>query len=358
MDNMNAWLHLCASNEKGAADSVAPSLLPPTCKAAKHFNRQFIQLIAAFGFTFSLSSESLAVDYPMQPVRVVVGFAAGSTADIFARLVGQSLSERLGQPVVVENKPGAGTNIATEAVVRAPADGYTLLLTTPSAAINATLYEKLNFNFIQDMAPVASIAQAPLVMEINPSVPPKTVPDFIAYAKANPGKFTMVSGGNGSASHVSGELFKMMARVNMVHVPYRGDAPALIDLLSGQAQVMFALMPSSINYIKADKLRPLAVTTMTRSDALPEIPALDEYVRGYEASPWAGIAVRKGTSAEIIKKLNKEINAALADSRIKVRFVELGAIVFAGSSADFEKFIADETNKWGKVVKFSGAKAD
>jgi tripartite-type tricarboxylate transporter receptor subunit TctC len=260
--------------------------------------------------------------------------------------------------LVIENRPGGGTNIGTEAVVRAPADGYTLLMVGPSNAINATLYDKLNFNFIRDIAPVAGVISAPNVMVVNPSVPAKTVPEFIAYAKANPGKINMPSGGIGTAQHVAGELFKMMTGVDMVHVPYRSGGPALTDLLGGQMQVMFPNTSSSVEYIRAGKLRALAVTTATRSEALPEIPTVAEFVPGYEASGWVGIGAPKNTPVEIIEKLNREINAGLADPKIKARLADIGTTPFAGSPADFGKFIAEETEKWGKVVKFSGAKVE
>jgi tripartite-type tricarboxylate transporter receptor subunit TctC len=272
-----------------------------------------------------------------------------------ARLIGQWLSERLGQPFFIDNRPGAGTNIGTEAVVRAPADGYTLLLVGSSNAINATLYDKLTFNFIRDIAPVASIRQ-PNVMLVNPSVPAKTVPEFIAYAKANPGKINMASAGNGSSSHVFGELFKMMAGVNIVHVPYRGGAPALTDLLAGQVQAIFVPVPASIEYVRAGKLRALAVTTTTRSDALPDIPTVGDFVRGYEASGFVGLGAPKNTPAEIIEKLNKEINAALADPKIKARLADLGGTMLPGSPAEFGKLVADETEKWGKVIRAANIK--
>ena len=259
---------------------------------------------------------------------------------------------------MIESRPGASTNIATEAVVRAPPDGYTLLLVAPANAINATLYEKLNFNFISDIAPVAGIIRFPNVMVVNPLVPAKTVPEFIAYAKANPGRLNMASSGNGSTIHVSGELFKMMTGVNMVHVPYRGGAPALTDMISGQVQVMFDNVPTSIEFIRAGKLRALAVTTATRSEVLPDLPTVADFVPGYEASAWYGVGVPKGTPDDIIDKLNKEINATLAEPKAKARLADLGASLLAGSSADFGKLVADETEKWGKVVKFSGAKPD
>jgi tripartite-type tricarboxylate transporter receptor subunit TctC len=264
----------------------------------------------------------------------------------------------LGQPFVVENRPGAGSNIAVETVVRAPADGYTLLLVAPANAINATLYEKLNYDFIRDMAPVAGLIRFPNVMEVNPSVPAKTVPEFIAYAKANPGKINYASSGNGSTIHMSAELFKMMAGVDMVHVPYRGGAPALTDMLAGQVQVMFDNLPTSIEHIRAGKLRPLAVTGATRSELLPDVPTVADFVPGYESSAWYGVGAPRNTPVEIVDRLNKEINTILAESKVKTRIAEMGATLVAGSPADFGKLVADETEKWGKVVRFSGAKAD
>ena len=296
--------------------------------------------------------------YPSRPVRIVVPFAAGGSTDIIARLIGQWLSERLGQQFVIENRPGAGSNIGTEVVVNAPPDGYTLLLVGASSAINATLYEKLNFNFLRDIAPVSGIISIPFIMAVNPSFPAKTVSEFIAYARANPGKVNMASGGNGTAGHLSGELFKMMAGINMVHVPYRGEAPALTDMLGGQVQAMFGTMPASIEYVRAGKLRPLAVTSARRSELLPDLPTVGDFVPGYETSAWQGVGAPKNTPAEIIDKLNKEINAGLADPKIKARVADMGGTVLAGSPADFGKLIADETEKWGKVVKFSGAKPD
>jgi len=278
--------------------------------------------------------------------------------DIIARVTGQWLSERLGQQFVIENRPGAATNIATEAVIRAPADGYTLLLANATNAINATLYERLNFDFIRDVVPIASIVETPFVMVVNPSFSAKTVPEFIEYAKANPGKLSMASAGSGSAPHVAGELFKMMADINMLHVPYRGDAPAITDLIGGQVQVYFATMGGSIEYIRGGKLRPLAVTTTTRSAALPDIPTMADFLPGYEATAWLGLVAPKNTPAEIAEKLNKEINTALADPRTKARFAELGLTVLPGSRADFEKLIANDTEKWAKVIKFAGAKPD
>jgi tripartite-type tricarboxylate transporter receptor subunit TctC len=291
-------------------------------------------------------------------VRILVGFAPGGGVDIMARLIGQWLSERLGQPFVIENRPVAGTNITTQVVVSAPPDGYTLLLVNAANAINATFYGNLNFNFLRDIAPVAGIMRVPSVMVVNPSVPAKTIPEFIAYAKANPGKINMASGGIGGPSHVSGELFNMMAGVSMVHVPYRGAGPALVDLLGGQVQVLFNSPPASIEYIKAGALRALAVTTATRAEALPDIPTVGEFVPGYEASQWYGVGVPKDTPTEIVDKLNKEINAGLADAKMNVRLADLGGTVLAGSPADFAKLIADETDKWGNVIRALNIKAD
>jgi tripartite-type tricarboxylate transporter receptor subunit TctC len=299
-----------------------------------------------------------ALDYPTRPVHVIVGYPAGGTTDILARLVGQYLSERLGQQFVIDNRSGAGNNIGTEVVVNAAPDGYTLLLVNPANAINATLYEKLPFNFIRDIVPVAGIIRVPNVMEVNPSVPAKTVAEFIAYAKANPGKVNMASSGNGTSIHVSGELFKMMSGVDMLHVPYRGSAPALTDLMGGQVQVLFDNMPSSIEYLKVGKLRPLAVTTATRSDALPGVPTVAETVPGYEASAWFGLGAPKGTPAEIVDKLNAAVNAGLADPKLKARLADLGGAMLVGPPAEFGKLIAEETEKWAKVVKFSGARPD
>ena len=305
-----------------------------------------------------MSRIACALDYPSRPVRFVVGFPAGAATDIVARLIAQSLSEQFGQQFIVDNRPGAGSNLAAEVVVRADPDGYTLLQVASPNAINATLYNNLNFNFIRDIAPVASIIRVPLVMEVNPSVPVKTIPEFIAYAKANPGKISYASAGIGSPQHVSAELFKMMTGINMVHVPYRGAAPALTDLIGGQVQVMIDTTPASMAHIRAGRLRPLAVTTTTRADVLPDIPTVGDFVPGYEATSWFGMGIPKNTPAEIIEKLNKEINAALVDPKIKARLVDLGGTVLPGSPADFGKLIADETEKWAKVVKFSGAKPD
>jgi len=320
--------------------------------------RNFLHLAAGAAALPAVSRIARAQAYPTRPVRIVVPFTPGGASDITARLMGQWLSERLGQQFVIDNRPGGGTNIGTEAVVRALADGYTLLMVGGYNAINATLYDKLNHNFIRDIAPVAGIIVVPNVMVVNPSVPAATVPEFIAYAKSKPGKTTMASAGTGTPSHVTGELFKMMAEVNLVHVPYRGGGPALTDLLSGQVQVMFATMPSSIEYIRAGKLRALAVATATRSEALPDVPTVGEFVPGYEASSWSGVGAPKATPAEIVDKLNKEVNAALDDPKMKARLADLGGVALQGSPADFGKLIADETEKWAKVIKFAGIKSE
>jgi tripartite-type tricarboxylate transporter receptor subunit TctC len=299
-----------------------------------------------------------AETYPTRTVRLIVGFAAGQAIDIVTRIIGQSLAERLGQQFIIENRPGAGGNIATEAVVHAPADGYTLLAIGSNNMINATLYEKLNYDFIRDIAPVASIYRVPQVMEVNPSFPAKTVPEFIAYAKVNPGKINFASAGSGSVAHVTGELFKMMAGVNMLHVPYRGAAPALTDLLGGQVHVMFDNVPSSIEHIRAGRLRPLAVTTTARLQGFPDIPTVGDFVPGFETSAWAGIGAPKNTPVKIIDKLNREINAVLADPKIKARFADLGGMVLALSPTEYGKRIAEETEKWAKVIKLSGAKPE
>ncbi len=319
--------------------------------------RKFLRLAASAAALPAIPHIARAQAYPSRPVRIVVTFPPGGAADIIARLMGQRLAERLGQPFVIENRPGAGSNVGTEAVVNSAPDGYTLLLAVTSSAINATFYEKLNFNFIRDIAPVAGLMRVPHVMEVNPSVPARTVPEFIAYAKANPGKINMASAGVGSGPHLFGELFKMMTGVDMVHVPYKGSAPAVIDLVAGPVQAMFDLMPSSIQQIKAGKLRALAVTTATRSDALPDVPVLSDFVPGYEASSWQGVGVPAKTPPDIIDRLNKEINAALADPAIKARLNAMGGTTLPGTPAEFGKLIADETEKWGKVVKFSGARA-
>jgi tripartite-type tricarboxylate transporter receptor subunit TctC len=320
--------------------------------------RLFLRLSAGVAALPALSRIASAQSYPTRPVRIVVGFAAGGVGDIIARLMGQWLSERLGQPFIIENRPGAGSNLATAAVVHASPDGYTLLQVNAVNAVNATLYDNLNFNFVRDIAPVASINRTPGVMEVNPSFPAKTVPEFIAYAKANPGKLNMATGGSGTASHMAGELFKMMAGVDLVPVPYRSSGPALTDLMGGQVQVMFDPVPSSIELIGAGKLRPLAVTTAMRLDVLPNVPTVGDFLPGYEASGWQGVGAPKNTPPEIVEKLNKEINTALADPRMKARLAELGGTVLPGSPADFGKLIADETEKWAKVVKFAGIKPE
>ena len=320
--------------------------------------RQFLQLAAGAAALPLAPLVAQAQAYPTKPVRIIVGFVPGGPSDILARLMGQWLSERLGQPFVVENRPGAAANIATEAVVRAPADGYTLLLVPDTAATNATLYDKLNFNFIRDIAPVAGIVRQPLVMLVNPSVPAKTVPEFIAYAKANPGKINMASPGVGTGPHMAGELFKMLTGVNMVHVPYRGGAPVLTELLAGQVQVAFIGPVASIGYIRAEKLRPLAVATATRSAALPDLPTIGDFVAGYEASSWFGIGAPVNTPREIVTKLNREINAALADPKLNAQLTDLAAVVLPGSPADFGKHIADETEKWAKVIRAANIKSE
>jgi len=320
--------------------------------------RQFLHLAVGAATLPALSRIARAQAYPTRPVRIVVPFTAGSLSDILARPIGQWLSERLGQPFIIENRPGAGGNIGTEAVVKAAPDGHTLLVIASSNAINATLYEKLNFNFIHDIAPVATIIRQPMVMLVNPSIPTKTVREFVAYAKTNPRKISMASAGNGTAPHVAGELFNMMAGVDMVHVPYRGGAPALTDLIGGQVQVMFATPIVSIEHIRAGKLRPLAVTSATRFGVLPDIPSVGEFLPGYEASVWVGLGAPKNTPTEIVDQLNKEINAGLADPKIKSGLADLGGGAFSSSPADFAKLIAEDTEKWAKVVKFSGAKSE
>jgi len=320
--------------------------------------RHFLHLAAGAAALPAASRLAWTQAYPSRPVRIVVGLTAGSASDIVARLVGQWLSERLGQPFVIENRPGAGTNIAAEAVARSTPDGYTLLLVASPNAINASLYDKLSFNFIRDIAPVAAISREPNVVVVSPSVPTKTVPEFIAYAKANSGRINMASAGNGSTSHLAGELFNRMTDVNLVHVPYRGGGPALTDLLAGQVQVFFPPMVVPIGQVRAGKLRALAVTTATRSEALPDIPTVGEFVPGYEASVWFGLGAPTGTPAEIIDKLNRETNAALADPKIKARMAESGGNALAGSPADFGKLVADETEKWSKVIQAANIRAE
>jgi tripartite-type tricarboxylate transporter receptor subunit TctC len=319
--------------------------------------RRFLSLGAA-ALAAPLSRRAFAQSYPTRPIHVVVGFAAGGGADIMARLIGQALGERLGQQIIVDNRPGAGTNISAELVVKAQPDGYTLLLVNSPAAINATLYDNLSFDFIRDIAPVASIGRVPLIMVVNPAFPAKTVPEFIAYAKANPGKVNMGSGGNGAPDHMSGELFKAMAGVNLLHVPYRGVAPAITDLLGGQVQVIFGTMPAVIELIKAGKLTALAVTTAQRTPTLPDVPTISEFVPGYEASQWYGLGAPRATPADVIERLNRETNAVIADPKMQARLAELGASVVSGTPAEFGKLIVDETAKWAKVVKISGAKPD
>ena len=320
--------------------------------------RNFLHLAAGAAALPAISRIARAQAYPSRPVRIVAPTAPGGAPDILARLIGPWLSGRLGQQFVVENRPGGGSNIGTEAVVRAPPDGYTLLLVSTTNAINATLYDRLNFDFLRDIAPVAGIIRLPFVIVVNPSVPAKTVPEFTAYAKANPGKINLGSPGIGTPGHVAGELFKMMAGIDLVHVPYRGGGPVMTDLLGGQVQVLFGSTSLTIEQIRAGKLRPLAVTTATRWEGLPDIPTVNDFVSGYEASAVFGLGVPRNTPAEIIDTLNKEINAALADPNTKARLADLGGTVLAGSPADFGKLIAEETEKWGKVVKFSGAKPE
>ncbi len=320
--------------------------------------RQILHLAVGTAACLAISCTASAQSYPSHPVRIVVGYAAGGGTDIVARLMGQWLSERLGQQFVIENRAGAATNIGTEAVVRAPADGYTLLLAHTANAINATLYERLNFNFIRDITPVAAIIRVPSVMVVNPSLPAKTVSEFIAYAKANPGKINMGSGGAGGPDHMSGELFKTMTGVNMIHVPYRGLSPALTDLLAGQVQVIFSSLPAAIEYIRAGKLRALAVTTAKRFEGAPDIPTVGDTVLGYEASQWYGVGVPRNTPVEIVNKLNQEINAGLANPKLTAQLADLGGTSLPGSPEEFGKLIAEETEKWAKVVKFSGAKPD
>jgi tripartite-type tricarboxylate transporter receptor subunit TctC len=320
--------------------------------------RQFLLLAAGAAAIPAVARVARAQAYPTRPVRLIVPYPPGGGADITARLIGQSLSERLGQPFVIESRPGAGTNIGTETVVNAPRDGYTLLLFDGAATTNATFYQKLNFDFIRDIAPVGAVTRGPLVMLVNPAFPAKTVPEFIAYAKANPHKVNMASPGNGTLNHLSGEMLNAMAGLNMLQVHYRGAAPALTDLLGGQVQVMISTIAPSIEYIRAGKLRALAVTTSKRLEELPGIPAMADFVPGYDIVGWYGVGAPKGTPIESINKLNKEINAALADAKIKARFAELGGDVFPGSPEDFGKFIADETEKWAKVIRAANIKAE
>jgi tripartite-type tricarboxylate transporter receptor subunit TctC len=320
--------------------------------------RQFLSLSGAAVAAPALSRFAFAQAYPSKPVRIIVGFVPGSTTDILARLVGQALSERWGQPFIVENRPGASSNIAVEAVVRAPADGYTLLLIASPNAVNATFFDNLKFNFVRDIAPVAGLGRGPLVLLVNPSFPAKTVPEFIAYVKANPGKINIASSGNGTTTHVSGELLKISAGLDMHHVPYRGEPAALTDLVAGQVQAMFSVLPPSIAQIKAGQLRALAVTSTTRSDALPDVAPLSDFVPGFEASGWQGLGAPRGTPTEIIERLNKEVNAAFADAKIKSRLFDLGLTPFAVSPSAFGNHIEAETEKWGKVVRAAKIRAD
>ena len=343
------WAHLLS-----AATETAPERAGATMKLA----RRNVLRLAAGAAAFAAAPLARAQAYPARPVRLIVGFAAGGAPDILARLVAQWLAERLGQSFVVENRTGAGSNIATELVVEAPADGYTLLLASLANAVNATLYDKLNYNFLRDTVPVAGISRDPDVLVVTPDFPAATLPAFISFAKANPGKINMASPGVGSSPHMAGELFKFMAGIDMVHVPYRGSAPVLTDLLAGQVQVYFAPISVSLGYIKAGKLRALAVTSAKRAQALPDVPTVAEFLPGYEATAFYGISAPKGTPADIVAALNKEINAGLADPKLKARFADLGSVEFAGSPSDFGALLVAETEKWGKVVKFAGIKAD
>jgi tripartite-type tricarboxylate transporter receptor subunit TctC len=320
--------------------------------------RSLLHLSAGAVALPALSRRARAQTYPVRPIRLIIGYTPGGSADITARLTGQWLSERLGQSVIVESRPGGGTNIATEAVVRAPPDGYTLLLVAPANAINATLYDKLSFDFLRDIVPVAGIIRFPNVVDVNPSLPVKSIPELIAYAKTNPGKLNMASSGNGSTIHMSGELFKMMTGINMVHVPYRGGAPALTDLIAGQVHVMFDNLPTSAEHVRSGRLRGLAVTGTARSHVLPDLPTVADFLPGYEASAWYGLGAPRNTPAAVVDRLNDAVNAILADPTSQGRFAELGASLLPGSPADFGKLLADETEKWGKVVKFAGAKPD
>lgn len=323
----------------------------------KLHRREFLQLTASAA-SLTLAERAWAQAYPARPVRIVVPVAPGGANDVTARLIGQWLSERLGQQFVIENRPGAGTNIGTEAVIRAPADGYTLLIAGSNAAINATVFRSLNFNFIRDTAPIGSIVRVPQLMQVNPSLPARSVPEFIAYAKANPGKIAMGSGGIGSPAHVVGEYFKLMTGTDLTHVPYRGAAPAVTDLLAGQIQVAFTEMATSLGHVRSGSLRALAVTTAARSEALPDVPTLAEFVPGFEASQWIGLVAPKDTPSAIVEKLNAEINAALGDPKMKARFADLGGMVLPGSPADYDKLIRDDTGKWAKVIQAANIKLD
>ena len=345
----NRKREICTSGSVRDEDGQPPHLLG---------RRQFLHLAASAAGLLVVPRIAFAQAYPTRPVRIVVPFAPGGGGDIVARLIGSALSERLGQPLVIENRPGAGSNIGTEAVARSAPDGYTLLLVTAINAWNATLYGNLKFNFMRDIAPIASIARASFVMEVIPSFPAKTVPEFIAYAKVNQGKINMASAGIGSPQHFSGELFKMITGINMLHVPYRGTPAALTGLFAGDAQVMFDTISTSIEHIRGGKLRALAVTSMTRSDLLPDIPTISEFVPGYEATGWLGLGAPKNSPAEIIDRLNKETNAALAEPSLRVRLAAVGYLAFAGSRADFSRLIADETEKWGKVIRAANIKPE
>ena len=320
--------------------------------------RQFVRLAAGAAALPALSVSARAETYPSRPVRLIVGFAAGSTTDILARLMSQWLSVRLGQQFVVENRPGAGGNVGAEAMVRSAADGYTLLMVPPAVAANPALYEHLSFDFIRDTAPVAGVVRVPNVVEVNPSLAVKSVPELVGYAKANPGKLSFASAGIGTASHLAGQLFNVMTGADLQHVPYRGDGPAMVDLIGGQVQVGFATMTASIGHIRAGRLRPLAVTTVQHSDALPDIPSVSEFIPGFEASSWFGVAAPKATPPEIVDKLNREINAGLADATIKSRLADMGGMLLTGSAADWGKLIVSETDKWGKVIRSAGIKAE
>jgi len=324
----------------------------------KLLRRKFLQLAASAVALPVMPRFARAETYPSRPVHVILGFPPGGPSDVLARIIGQWLSDRFGQPFIIESRPGASGNIAAEAVIRSPADGHTLLLVVPGNATSEALFDKLNFNFIRDTVPVAAISHGPLAMAVNPALPVQTVPEFIAYAKSRPGQINFASPGNGAIIHLAGELFKMMTGINMVHVPYRGNAPALIDLLAGQVQMMLADMPSSIEHIKAGKLRALAVTTSARSEILPGVPTVNEFLPGFEAGNWFGLAAPRNTPPEIVDKLNKEINVALTDPKIKARLASLGVTPFTGSSADFGKFIAAETEKWSKVIRTAGIRAE
>jgi len=324
----------------------------------KPARRRFLQLAAGAAALPAASRRGWSQGYPTRPVRLIVGFTPSGPTDISARLIGQWLTERLGQPFVIENRPGAGSNIAIDAVVNSAPDGYTLLVVSTSATVSMTFYKNLNFNFIRDIAPVAGIVRVPLVMVVHPSVPAQTVPEFIAYAKTNPGKINMASVGNGTTPHMAGELFKMMAGIDMLHVPYRGASPALTDLIGGRAQVMFEGMLSLVEHLRAGGLRPLAVTTATRSQLRPDLPTVGEFLPGYEASVWFGIGAPKATPAEIVDKLNKEINAGLADPRLKARLADLGGTALVVSPAEFGTLFAEDTEKWGKVVRAAGIRPE